>query len=430
MPALIIAAVGAAATAYSAYSSSQASAKQSKQADKALGQSDREAEFNYKLGQEQLALSKKEHELTREQYEWLRQQYGEDKQYNLNWALEDLQRRLSAAGAAGERLSAADTYEWNERQRQVETEAINRQLALQEHDQAMGYLDYNQQMALQERLYDEQRLSMLEGKAADVGTQLKQALQSMGSFTQRPEYTEADVASREQDILKSYMSAADRAADRIASVNEAKDIARGMDTSTTGAMSRRQILREQVNPLYEEAMNKARSEALSQISGLSTMQSQYATNEREQREQQWSQMSDAIQAELNAIKDLSVTKQAGDYNAPVTPNTAARDAGTFVRGYNETIANPVQTYGANSGISPASYNPSSFNTNLGSNINSNAAEQGAAWAQSAAKSNAAATSSWMDAISNAYGAYQDYTKQQKQKAADLEAYNQWEAKQW
>jgi hypothetical protein len=379
-----------AVSAYGAYSSAQSGKAASKQAKNAAAQEAASQE-------QQLALQQQAMQYTKDQNSWRMAQGQENQDYTRAWSEADLQRRLAAAGSAEERMQIADAMDMAERIRQINQINSNQQLSEQERQQALSYLDYNQRQAAQEREFDVNRLARMEDKAGYIGDRMEQTLSGLGSMVKRPEYGASDVNSAYQDILGGYMSAADRAADRVASVNEAQDIARGMDSSSTGESSRRRVLRDQVSPLYEQAQAKARLEAQQYISGLAGLQTSYGSQELARRNQTLDEVSKALSPELQALMQMKTPGSATSYQAPTSIGSALQQAFNVNKGYNDQIANPVQTYGT----SAPTFNLASLNLdNLsgGSSGGGSGGSNALGWAQEAAKGYSAAGSGITDLI--------------------------------
>jgi hypothetical protein len=169
-------------------------------------------------------------------------------------ALEELDYVRSIA--QGEREYDVRQYENDQLQSQLEY-----QYRMQEYERMMG-------IANDERQFVIDRQEKILTEAGIIGDEIDRVMAQFGDYTPPKRYTEADVERSNSQFLSDYMADADRAAEKIASVNEAGLIRSGVDMSSTGDSSRRELLREQINPLYHQARIQARNDAMGYITGL------------------------------------------------------------------------------------------------------------------------------------------------------------------
>jgi len=202
------------------------------------------------------------------------------------------------------RISKADSFAAEERARQLEQFARDEATTAEERRLALDELEYVRQIAVGEREYDVKRFeedqmrseleyqnrineyekqngiankerqfeidrqSKILGQANTLSNEIDSTIYSFGDLERVKRYDEGDIDQATNDFYAGYQQDADRAADRLSSVNEADLIRRGMDSSTTGDSSRRRLLQEQLVPLYNSARSRARQDGMGYVSNL------------------------------------------------------------------------------------------------------------------------------------------------------------------
>lgn len=137
----------------------------------------------------------------------------------------------------------------------------------EERDYATGKYDQMDQRLVNERATEMDRRRGIEDKIGGLQRALESTRTQLGDLPTLRKFTEEDIANEEAKRSALYMSNADRAADRVASINEANLIRSGIDAGTAGAKKRGEIT-EQISSLYDNARMKAREEALAYINGV------------------------------------------------------------------------------------------------------------------------------------------------------------------
>lgn len=171
-------------------------------------------------------------------------------------ALADLEHLRAIA--KGERDDDMRRYYQAQQQKQAERNFMMAQY---------GNMDERQK---QERAYELQRRGMIEGRINDLSSSLERARQQMGDVPDFERYSKADIAAEESRRADIARADVDRAATRVASVNEAELMRNGMDISGTADRKRGDITR-QIADLYEKARLSARDDALAYITGAQGM---------------------------------------------------------------------------------------------------------------------------------------------------------------
>ena len=94
--------------------------------------------------------------------------------------------------------------------------------------------------------------------------------------------TQAEIDAQTAQFTQDYMGDVDRAADRVASVNEANLIRRGIDESTPRTARRAEVA-ERIAGEYNQARRRAANDALAYVTGSSKAQSDSIANLMAQR---------------------------------------------------------------------------------------------------------------------------------------------------
>lgn len=174
-------------------------------------------------------------------------------QQEREFAIQQLQQ--TQAIARGERDQDLLNF-YQERQ----TRELERQYQVSQYEQM-------RQLAQQERDVEMQRRQRVTGQIDSLRDNLASAFDSLGPMPERPGITREQIdadARRREEI---YMSDVDRAADRVASVNEAGMMRSGVDIGTA-ATGRRGEITERIAQEYNRARERARDEALRYITGV------------------------------------------------------------------------------------------------------------------------------------------------------------------
>lgn len=224
--------------------------------------------------------------------------------YARDWQDQNRQQLLDERNYAQYRISQADKDNAAERARLLQNQLRNEQISAQERAFAEKQLAYAQEIARGERAYDVQRYEqdrstkeserrqqqdyfnamwgMLQGErdyairrqenvlnqAQGVSDELGALWDRLGTPVEARRLTEKDLLDKQNQLADQYIGDVDRAVTRIASINEAGLMGRGVDRSSTGDAYRKRVLTEQAAPMYQQARTKAQADALQYISGL------------------------------------------------------------------------------------------------------------------------------------------------------------------
>ena len=142
-----------------------------------------------------------------------------------------------------------------------ESKKLEREFAMAEYTDSKMRADMERQDDL--RIRDQIMASIFGLQNTLQGTQSE-----LGAVPMINQFTEADVNAEYQNRLGDYTADVDRAADKVASINEANLIRGGIDESTTGTDRRGQVASRLANE-YQKARVKAQDDALKYMTGMS-----------------------------------------------------------------------------------------------------------------------------------------------------------------
>jgi hypothetical protein len=229
--------------------------------------------------------SQQERQFDISEMNWLRNQQSEERQYMLNRQLQVDRDAARQQAMQIEQLLRNQQITQEERQFALQQLEYAQSVARGERDEDMTrfYQEREQrqferqfqvqqyqtmrQQAMQERGVEMDRRNRVTGQIDQLREALQLAHHNLGPMPERPGITREDIdadARRREDI---YMADVDRAADRVASVNEANMMRGGVDRST-GATARRGEITERIAQEYNRARERARDEALRYITGV------------------------------------------------------------------------------------------------------------------------------------------------------------------
>lgn len=228
--------------------------------------------------------------------------------------------------------------------------------------------------------------SRLEATAAQLGY-----IPEIEQIT--PEMIDAEVSRRTGE----YMSDVDRAAEAVASVNEADLIRAGIDVST-GATQRRGDIAARLAQEYQNARARAYDDAMGYISGRSNAMATNVGNIMDRRSAILGETANIAGTELGILQNLrqlpSATgayqmassigsgildrniSSAGDFRAPVAVNSALYDAsGAMSSGMSDYEYNLMNLMSgirsAGNYSSPVGINSAIYNSSVGGSLGSN-----------------------------------------------------------
>lgn len=176
---------------------------------------------------------------------------GEERQF----AIDQLKRAQDIASS--ERTEDLARFYTNQKKAEIQRDFM---LGVYRDAQSTAREEQNRDLAIRDRMTDQ--IDRLQGT-------VQAAYDSMGSAPTVERLTQADIDNEIARRTAQYTSDVDRAADRVASINEAGLMRSGMDRSTTGTAARGEIASRLADE-YQSARDKAYDDALKFITGKST----------------------------------------------------------------------------------------------------------------------------------------------------------------
>ena len=201
-------------------------------------------------------------------------------------------------------LQNAQSIAQSERQSDLSRLDRDRAQATEERD----YLRAEYQKATAQALKERQQEANIRTRALGGVDALEGALQKLYDDFQKNAPTidpisQQDITDESNRRLADYQGDVDRAADRVASVNEADLIRRGIDESSP-ADRRRADITAQIGHEYQNARNRAHTDALSYISGRSQALSNNANSILDLQNARLGQATQAHGTSLSALSQL------------------------------------------------------------------------------------------------------------------------------
>lgn len=138
---------------------------------------------------------------------------------------------------------------------------------ISEREYAMRQYQSMQDRMVGERQYDIANRNKIEGRIDNLYQTLQRAQEGLGDMPTVRQFTEQDIAAEEARRRELGIKLVDRAADRVASINEANLIRSGIDSGDVARDKRGQIT-SQISDLYAQAALAARDDALKYIGGV------------------------------------------------------------------------------------------------------------------------------------------------------------------
>ncbi len=348
---------------------------------------------NYNMGMEQWDYQKQMDQLSQQRYDDERAYYLEQQALAQKNAERDrtmMMDRLAVqdTNAAQDREMAMQNYM---DQRNLSNERISEERQMLQDAKAQQEAERQWQMdriGTMDSLAERNRLDQLDQRndylavLNDASSNFDNVLSSLGVL-QTPEFLGEEFIDTEYDRLSdTYIAGVDRAADRVASINEADAIRAGVGDSSTGDFRRAEVAKR-IAPMYQDAEARAMQDAIANAGGrnqLINTQYQAKLQERDR----------ALQEANMQYQDLGFMRNqpqvgAGMETMGMTPNSAifTGQGGQQLAGFNgmpssiSGVGIPQsympQNYGAPGQPSVGGGNPAAYmsmiNPNTGSGLN-------------------------------------------------------------
>lgn len=293
------------------------------------------------------------------------QEAAKQRQFQLEEFLQNKSLAKEERDMALKMLAEAKSIAKGERDDDLKRYYQNQQQRLNERDFAMRQYQTMQDRLVGERQFDIQGRNKVEGRLDNLYQTMQRARAGLGDMPTVRQFTEQDFANEEGRRRDLALKLVDRAADRVASINEANLIRSGIDSGSASANKRGEIT-AQIADLYERAALGARDDALRYITGVQG--SLYAGFDKELARRQ------AALGELGGVESTGITQlmqlkdprsavdnsymqmpsgvydraiqSAGNYRGPLDVNSAILNTPTLPMGMANTLSIPT---GVNAG---------------------------------------------------------------------------------
>lgn len=305
------------------------------------------------------------------------QEAAKQRQFQLEEYLQNKSLAAEERKLALDMLAEAKAIAKGERDDDLKRYYTAQQQRLDEREFAMRQLQTMQDRMVGERQYDIGNRNKIEGRINDLYQTLQRTRAGLGDMPTVRQFTEEDFANEEARRRDLGLKLVDRAADKVASINEANLIRSGIDSGSAGVNKRAEIT-AQISDLYERAAMQARDEALKYITGVQG--SLYAGYDKELARRsallgevggvegtgitQLMQLKDPRSAVDNSylqlpsgMYDRSIAS-AGNFQSPLAVNSAVINAPQLPYGMANTLAIPSATNSGWSSIASAITGPS------------------------------------------------------------------------
>lgn len=305
------------------------------------------------------------------------QEAAKQRQFQLEEYLQSKTLAASEREQALAMLAEAKAVAKGERDDDLKRYYQNQQQRLDERDFSMRQYQTMQDRLVGERQYDIGNRNKIEGRLDDLYSTLQRTRAGLGEMPTVRQFTEEEFAAEEARRRDLGMRMVDRAADKVASINEANLIRSGIDSGSAGINKRAEIT-AQISDLYERSAMQSRDEAMKYITGVQN--SLYAGYDKELARRQamlgevggvestgiaqLMQLKDPRSAVDNSYMQLPSgvydrgIQSAGGYQSPLAVNSAVMNAPNLPQGMANTLSIPSATNSGWSSIASAITGPS------------------------------------------------------------------------
>lgn len=354
------------------------------------------------------------------------------REFQLSQLLQNQDLAAEEREFAEQQLAEAQAIAAGERDEDKRRYLEERAMAEANRDFVIGEYEAARQQAASERQRDLDIQNMIMAQAQGLQDSLQGTAAQLGYVPEIPVLSEADIASEINRRTQQYQSDVDRAADRVASVNEADLIRSGLDESTPGTARRGEVA-ARLSQEYQNARQRAYDDALNYITGRQGAMSTNVANILDRRQAMLGETADISGAQLNTLQNLRNAQSAtgvyemaaavpdgiyqrglvsaNDYRAPVNVDTSIYDgtrvssglAGYINPGSAATTAGLRVRSAAAEPISQTLQNPSTYYGNaqrIGNNILSQVSRDAATAYDRAAGASAGFGSAFRDLVAD------------------------------
>lgn len=203
-------------------------------------------------------------------------------QFRLEQILQNQDLRAEEREFAIEQLNEAKAVAAGERDEQMRRFLEDRATKEIERDFMMQQALDAQQQARAERAQDSALRDQIMAEVQSMQSALDSTAANLGFVPMIQPVSQAEIDAQTAQFTQDYMGDVDRAADRVASVNEANLIRRGIDESTPGTARRGEVA-ERIAGEYNQARRRAANDALAYVTGSDRAQRDSITGLMNQR---------------------------------------------------------------------------------------------------------------------------------------------------
>lgn len=421
-----------------------------------------ENDYNRRLEQNNRSQLQQERSWEKGEYEKYKQQLSVEQQYMMDrqvaadraaaqqraLALEEYTKNRNLAANEREyalaELKNAQAIAKGEHDEDLQRYYLNQQRLQGERGYAQSMYDKMNERLVSERGVEMDRRNKITGRLEEYQRALEKTYSELGDLPTVRRFTEQDIAAEEARRATRNMADVDRAAEKVASINEANLIRGGIDSGTAGAKKRAEIT-EQIAYLYDQARSRARDDALAYINGTQGVLNTGFDKEVARRGVALNEVGNVSSAGIEQLMNLPGLPSAVDYNffnipsagydrqvvsannyqSPLAVNSAIYDNLNVPVGMANSIGIPssaATNWGSiKSGIMgayPQQFaNPQGYMSiaaNIGSDLLSNATSMYQSAQQRADLASAAAGASFQNLISSAGGFFDSFQSPSQQ----------------
>jgi hypothetical protein len=235
---------------------------------------------------------------------------------------------------------------------------MERLTAQQERDFAIGELRNAQAIAAGERVDDLNYRDRIMAQLSEMGEALQTAYSGMGALYAPAGPSEEEIASTVSRYENNAISNVDRAADRVASQAEASLIDSGMARSTAGEMRRAEVARKLALD-YDNARLAARNQAMAYITGKEGLKDQAFQRQVAARGRTFEEISSVYAPIIQGLTQNRGALSANAYQAPVGIGT-----GNVIRDVKS-----ANQYAAPIGVGSSIFAPTGMSSRMGATLN-------------------------------------------------------------
>lgn len=284
---------------------------------------------------------------------------------------------------AEQQLAQAQSVAAGEREEDLRRYYEEQALAEAQRDFMLSQFDDARTAMADDRAMDMANYDRVSNQINDMQRAIRMTELELGAVPELPRLTQADLDAEIARRQDQYMSDVDRAADRVASTNEANLIRAGIDSATPGNAARADITR-QIADQYQSARSRAYDDALKYITGEQDFLMAGHGGEMDRRQAILAERAGIDATGLDALMRMPNVRSmtgafdmaqavpsgiytrniasAGNYQSPVQMGTSKHsgDIGLGLSNYQVGLSNADQSYlNLKSGI----YNPANITLN-------------------------------------------------------------------